>query len=380
MRIGGGTEQKDRTMATISQTNGNGQGHSFKVRVNRKQLKPYREPIVFLEDRVRTDPCPQENYGVHDWMLGHTLTGISADLTFEQVYGIIQKYTNRTDDNPRYRTAYKGGQRTCRLEILEIWEEYEHKIPRTLAPRRSDQPYDASAHIQHTSPLGVPLPPYTPRHIERWEIVSTDPSRVLWNFKDNAMLSLESQAQLYLSSRFSPHEDVPIKYIRESKAKVRKRDEWIENVHWLIKPDGREGVWTTANTALSAREEHVLRWNSVVCEDDNSPPEKQWEVYRNSGLPIHTITWSAGKSLHAIVDIGDCKDGSEYRGKAEAVYRWLENKGLKMDWGCRNPNRLTRVGGAIRNGKTQTLLLSGWHGGIEWRKADKSTDQKTDHE
>lgn len=371
-------------MTSISQTNSGGQEKNFAVQVNTdfKITRPYREPIVFFEDRVRYGkPCPPEDSEVHKWMLGHTLTGISLNLTFEQVYGIIRKYSNRTDDNPKYRYAYKGGQRTCRLEIWEIWEKYEHIIPRTLAPRRSGSPIPYPSRI---GAEGAETPVFERRVIERWDIASTTPSREFYNRKDERyeLIALKQQVQLYFQARFRPDEPVPVKYARQSQPCVQTRDEWMFHPEWIIKRGqaGFEGVWTTANAALSAREEHVMRWNSVVCEDDNSPMEEQWAVYLKSGLPIKTITWSGGKSLHAIVIIGECKDGCEYRGKAEAVYRHLENLGLKMDWGCRNPNRLTRVGGALRNGKSQTLLWIGRRGEIEWQKAKTTTKGQTNEQ
>lgn len=349
---------EDRTMSNLLQNNGNSQAKSsFKRQFKSapKITRPYREPIVFLRDQIRGGvPCPQENDGVHDWMLKHASMGAALNLSFEDVYGVIREFSNRTDDNPRYRYAHKGGQRTCRDELWEYWEAYAHKIPKTMAPRASGSAIPSSSHI------GTNVP-FHSRKEGTWVLHRTETADEVWNFKKDPPINRERQIQLYLAARFRPEDSVPIKFARESQPRVRPRDEWTKHPHWLIKRGraGFEGVWTTANTALGAREEHVLRWNAVVCEDDNSPMEKQWEIYLKSGLPIQTITWSAGKSLHAIVEIGDCQDGWEYRGKAEAIYRHLESLGLKMDWGCRNPNRLTRLGGALRNGKTQTLLWVG---------------------
>ena len=72
-------------------------------------------------------------------------------------------------------------------------------------------------------------------------------------------------------------------------------------------------------------------------------------------LPIAAMVSSAGKSVHAIVRI-HAPNYEEYRKRVEFLHRYLLKHELKIDKANKDPNRMSRLPGATRNGKVQKLL------------------------
>ena len=72
-------------------------------------------------------------------------------------------------------------------------------------------------------------------------------------------------------------------------------------------------------------------------------------------LPLEAITYSGGKSLHALIR-ADCKNEMEWNNdvRSKAFPMW-EKYGADMN--CRNPSRLSRLPGHMRDGKTCQRLL-----------------------
>jgi len=102
-----------------------------------------------------------------------------------------------------------------------------------------------------------------------------------------------------------------------------------------------------------------LRWALVEC--DELPPDQQLERIcallfepEDTGWKCKALTWSGGKSWHAVVYVG-AKDRAEYDARVEDLYAFCDANGLPVDHVCRNPARLTRVPGVMRGGKMQVL-------------------------
>ena len=86
-------------------------------------------------------------------------------------------------------------------------------------------------------------------------------------------------------------------------------------------------------------------------------------------LPVAALVYSGKKSLHAIVKI-DASTYEEYKKRVDYLYNVCNKNGLKLDIQNRNPSRLSRMPGVMRNDKKQYLLDTniGKENWNEWRE------------
>lgn len=102
----------------------------------------------------------------------------------------------------------------------------------------------------------------------------------------------------------------------------------------------------------------VSAYRYMLVECDEIPIEQQWTVIQEAMgvMPIVSVVFSGGKSLHTLVYV-DAQTPQEYREAAEAVYGWFQERGMPVDTACKNPGRLSRVGGAYRGDVEQRVLF-----------------------
>ena len=98
--------------------------------------------------------------------------------------------------------------------------------------------------------------------------------------------------------------------------------------------------------------------------------EQQNAILRELELPIACLVHSGKKSLHAVVKI-DAATYEEYRKRVEFLYDVCKKNGLKVDTQNKNPSRLSRMPGVIRNGNKQFLIdtnigKDNWNEWKEW--------------
>jgi hypothetical protein len=101
----------------------------------------------------------------------------------------------------------------------------------------------------------------------------------------------------------------------------------------------------------------VTSYRNILCEFDKHSIFEQQKLLKNTELPYSTLTYSGGKSLHAIISLNTPVDSEEYyRALATAIYNKLGGK-LVVDVNCKNPSRFSRTPGVFRpNGRLQELL------------------------
>lgn len=131
------------------------------------------------------------------------------------------------------------------------------------------------------------------------------------------------------------------------------------------------GAWIRFNPldGNGVKNENVTAFRYALVESDSLSLEEQERVYRQYNLPIAAMVYSGGKSIHAIVHI-DAENEIEYKARVNKLYQFLEDNGVTIDKQNRNPSRLSRMPGAVRNGKEQRLIgtnigLSSW---AEWER------------
>ena len=119
------------------------------------------------------------------------------------------------------------------------------------------------------------------------------------------------------------------------------------------------GAWIRFNPVDGdgVKNENVTKFRYALVESDTLPVSEQDALYRKFELPIAALVHSGGKSLHAIVHI-DAANYQEYRKRVEFLYDFLEKNGLPVDKQNRNPSRLSRMPGVMRNGNRQYLVAT----------------------
>lgn len=132
------------------------------------------------------------------------------------------------------------------------------------------------------------------------------------------------------------------------------------------------GAWIRFNPldGKGIRNENVTDFRYALVESDSVEIEKQNAVIRELELPVACLVHSGGRSLHAVVRV-DAADYQEYRKRVDYLYSVCNKNGLKIDTQNKNPSRLSRMPGIIRNGNKQFLVDTNmgkpsWNEWHEW--------------
>ncbi len=149
--------------------------------------------------------------------------------------------------------------------------------------------------------------------------------------------------------------------------------------------DPRAGAWIRVNPldGKGIKDENVTDYRYVLVESDSLPIEQQNALMHDLELPIVTLTYTGGKSLHAVVRIDAGKNREEYRKRVQYLFDVCEKNGLRIDRSCKNPSRLTRLPGFQRGEKFQYLIETntGKASFEEWRDyIEEITDDLPDAE
>ena len=132
------------------------------------------------------------------------------------------------------------------------------------------------------------------------------------------------------------------------------------------------GAWIRFNPldGNGCKNTNVTEYRYALVESDHMEIEKQNAILRELELPIACLVFSGGKSLHAIVKV-DATDCNEYRKRVDYLYEVCQKNGIVVDTQNRNPSRLSRMPGVMRNGKKQFLVdtnigKASWNEWYEW--------------
>lgn len=132
------------------------------------------------------------------------------------------------------------------------------------------------------------------------------------------------------------------------------------------------GAWIRFNPldGTGVKNENVTDFRYALVESDDMEIDKQNAIIRELELPVACLVHSGKKSLHAIVRI-DAGNYDEYRKRVDYLYNVCKKNGLKVDNQNRNPSRLSRMPGVMRNGQKQFLVdtnigKESWQEWQEW--------------
>ena len=136
--------------------------------------------------------------------------------------------------------------------------------------------------------------------------------------------------------------------------------------------DPEAGAWIRFNPldGKDCRDENVTDYRYALVESDSVDLEKQNAIIRELELPVACLVHSGNKSIHAIVRV-EAASWEEYDERVRYLYDVCEKNGLKVDRQNKNPSRLSRMPGIMRNGKKQFLMDTSigkpsWDEWYEW--------------
>lgn len=120
-----------------------------------------------------------------------------------------------------------------------------------------------------------------------------------------------------------------------------------------INSDDFTAPFFAINSLIGSRKDsNVGCFRNILLEFDSGSPEEQLKTLEE--VPHTTLVWSGGKSHHAIISLEEpCQNRAEY----DALIRRIYAKLPMADKSVKNPSRLSRTPGAIRdNGNLQYLV------------------------
>lgn len=134
----------------------------------------------------------------------------------------------------------------------------------------------------------------------------------------------------------------------------------------------KAGAWIRFNPldGNGIKNTNVTDYRYALVESDKIDIATQNALIRELELPVATLVYSGGKSVHAIVKI-EAANSDEYRKRIAYLYNVCKKNGLPVDEQNKNPSRLSRMPGVMRNNKKQYLLdtnigKSSWEEWYEW--------------
>lgn len=131
------------------------------------------------------------------------------------------------------------------------------------------------------------------------------------------------------------------------------------------------GAWIRFNPldGNGCMNENVRGYRFALVESDAMDICDQYTIIKELELPVACLVHSGRKSLHAIVRV-DADTYEEYRKRVDYLYAVCQKNGLAVDKQNRNPSRLSRMPGVMRDGNPQYLIDTnfGKESWAEWKE------------
>lgn len=304
-------------------------------------------------DALRNIPCDKCNYT--DWVnVGMALKSAGFDCDVWDSWSATdpQRYNQRVNYK-KWETFENGGITIGTL--IHMAKEYG------WSSYKKDEPVRALAWddiLQDDGYIEGPLHNYNGNKdlIEYLETM----------FDPEEYVSYVTEVYDAPNGRFSPKQGV---YTRTAQSLIESLKKSADITDTIGTYNEKAGAWIRFNPVdgQGIKNDNVTRFRYALVESDVIPIAEQDSIYRNLKLPIEFLINSGGKSLHAIVKV-DAKDKDEYRKRVDFLYEYLKKKGINIDFQNRNPSRLSRLPGVIRNGKPQYIVdrnigCSSW---VDW--------------
>lgn len=200
------------------------------------------------------------------------------------------------------------------------------------------------------------------------------------------------QAAQFIDLLFLPgeHFELTLKATRNDKGKyvplrsesllvehteTEQRQENLEKIKQMIS-SCPHGAWISLNpikaeiAGKAPCDADVTSFRYTLIEADDLTKEEQWAKIKHLHLPIQSVVWSGGKSLHVIVKIEAGTDRRLYDTRVKALHEYLDRRQFPYDKANKNPSRLTRLPGVRRDNDIQYLAV-GEFGPKTWQEFEK---------
>ena len=117
------------------------------------------------------------------------------------------------------------------------------------------------------------------------------------------------------------------------------------------------GAWIRFNPldGQGVKNDNVTDFRYALVESDETEIARQNALLRELELPIAMLVHSGGKSLHAIVRV-DANSLPQYKERVNHIYDVCLKNGLEVDRQNKNPSRLSRLPGIVRQGNKQFIV------------------------
>ena len=107
---------------------------------------------------------------------------------------------------------------------------------------------------------------------------------------------------------------------------------------------------------FAPKDEMVSRCDLALVECDGVLVEDQWAKLKQMRLPIVSVVYSGNESLHIACRIDAGPNAQLYKDRVNKLYDYVRSFDFKLDEKCKNASRLTRLPGAMRDGKRQYVV------------------------
>ena len=196
-------------------------------------------------------------------------------------------------------------------------------------------------------------------------------------FDKSDIIGISMQSMLRKDGKYSPSSaGVYTKTAGEYIDRLRKYQKTCEDVKDVIgyamgDYNPAAGAWIRFNPldGYGIKNDNVTEYRYALVESDNMSTGKQKAIIESLELPVAALVHSGNKSIHAIVHI-DASSYEEYRRRVDYLYKVCKKNGLIVDGADRNPSRLSRLPGLLRDGKKQFLIAThiGKESYDEWKE------------
>lgn len=199
--------------------------------------------------------------------------------------------------------------------------------------------------------------------VKLYEPVDWHPAKEIIRYLETLFEASETVG--YVTETWEKTEDNKTKYLPTKGSYTRTAGELIAelNKHGddigavLGDYNPSAGAWIRFNPldGKGVKNKNVTDYRYALVESDSMALEEQNALIRELELPVAMLVYSGGKSIHAIIKI-DASDYSEYRKRVDYLYNICHKNGLEIDNQNRNPSRLSRLPGVMRNGRKQYII------------------------
>lgn len=184
-------------------------------------------------------------------------------------------------------------------------------------------------------------------------------------FDKSDIIGVSMQSMLRKDGKYSPSSaGVYTKTAGEYIDRLRKYQKTCEDAKDVIgyamgDYNPSAGAWIRFNPldGYGVKNNNVTEYRYALVESDNMSTGKQKAIIESLELPVAALVHSGNKSIHAIVHI-DASSYEEYRRRVDYLYKVCKKNGLMVDGADRNPSRLSRLPGLLRDGKKQFLIAT----------------------